>query len=67
MVAGRTMGRQEVIRAHRGEVRQDAEVFLGAALGNAEARHNLVKAQQRAVVCAQLPEALQSCDKPTIS
>ena len=57
----------EAVKAHRSEVRQDAEVFLGAALCDAEARHDLVKAQQRAVVCAQLPEALQSCIRPNVS
>ena len=40
------------MKAHRGEVRQDTKVFLGTSLGDAEARHDLVKAQQRAVVCA---------------
>ena len=59
--------RDEIMRAHRGEVRQNAEVLLGAALGDAEARHDLIKAQQRAVVCAQLPEALQSCIRPDVS
>ena len=42
-------------------------MFLGAALGDAEARHDLVKAQQRAVVCAQLPEALQLRIRPDVS
>ena len=55
------------VKAHRSEVGQDAEVFLGAALGDAEARHDLVKAQQRAVVCAQLPEALQLRIRPDVS
>lgn len=51
---------QEMQAAHRREVGHDAEVLLRAALGDAESRHDLVKAQQRAIVCAQLPEALRS-------
>lgn len=48
-----------LFRAHRGQVWRDTKVLLRAALGNAEARHHLVKAQQRAVLCRDLPQALQ--------
>ena len=45
-------------KAYRSEVGRDAKVLLGATFGNSEACHDLVKAQQSAIFCAELPEAL---------
>ena len=45
--------------AHRGEVRCDAEVCLCATLGNTEAGHHLVKAEQRAMIGAQRSQPLR--------
>mmetsp|Transcript_508 Transcript_508/g.1557 ORF Transcript_508/g.1557 Transcript_508/m.1557 type:complete len:443 (+) Transcript_508:800-2128(+) len=45
--------------AHGGEVRGDAPVLLRAAVGDAEAGHHLVKHEHRAVLGAQVAEALE--------
>ena len=45
-------------QAHSGEVRRDAKVRLRAALGDAEASHHLIEAQQRAVLGRDVPQAL---------
>ena len=41
------------------EVGRDAEVLLRASLGDAEAGHHLVEAQQRAVLARDVPQTLQ--------
>ena len=46
--------------AHGGEVGRDAKVRLRAALGDAEAGHDLVEAQQRAVLRAHVAQALRA-------
>mmetsp|Transcript_11148 Transcript_11148/g.19503 ORF Transcript_11148/g.19503 Transcript_11148/m.19503 type:complete len:341 (+) Transcript_11148:685-1707(+) len=45
--------------AHGGQVRGDTEVLLSAALGNTEASHDLIKAQDSALCSAHLPQTLQ--------
>mmetsp|Transcript_16779 Transcript_16779/g.47749 ORF Transcript_16779/g.47749 Transcript_16779/m.47749 type:complete len:314 (+) Transcript_16779:108-1049(+) len=45
--------------AHGRHVGRDAEVLLGPAVGDAEAGHDLVEHQQRAVLRGELAEALQ--------
>mmetsp|Transcript_7468 Transcript_7468/g.18103 ORF Transcript_7468/g.18103 Transcript_7468/m.18103 type:complete len:525 (+) Transcript_7468:23-1597(+) len=45
--------------AHGGDVRGDAKVLLGAAVGDPEARHDLVEDEDGPVVVAELAEALE--------
>ena len=49
------------------DVRNDAIVFLGAPIGEAKARHNLVEDQRNAILPGDLPQALQEfgfrCDQ----
>ena len=45
--------------AHGGQVGGDAKVCLGAALGYPEAGHDLVKAEQGALLCGNVAQALQ--------
>ncbi len=45
--------------AKRGQIRRNTVSFLGSAVGQAESGDDLVKNQQGAVFCGQLPESLQ--------
>ncbi len=54
------LGDQRGAGAHGGEVGRDAKVRLRAALGDAEAGHDLVEAQQRAVLRAHVAQALRA-------
>ena len=53
--------------AHRGEVGDDAVVLLGAAVGEAKARHHLVEDQRNLVAPRQLAQALQESGAGGIS